>query len=337
MRVLVTGATGFIGAYCVDELLRRGDQVIATGRNERGIEYYCRHNIDNQYLDVTCEADFDALPEKKIDAIIHSAGLVPSSVQERDYDPRKYIISNTLGTLNALEFCRKRDINTILYTHSHSDVEGHWDSECPISSDTTQSISYTGDHTAYIISKNAAVDFIRHYQEQYGIRGIIFRLPPVYGYGPHTEIYKDGQYLKTGFARFIDAAKSGEALEVWGDSDKGRDIVSVRDVADAAYLAIHSKSANGIYNIASGIKLSLKCEAEEIVETFSPHGMKSEIVYRKEKKNSIRPFIYDISKANNDFNYSPTRSFRDILLDYKKEEQRGRLTFLMKMRKTEEE
>lgn len=330
MRVLVTGATGFIGAYCVDELLKRGDKVIATGRDREGLEYYRHNSVDSHYLDVTNEADFEKIPDIEIDAVIHSAGLVPSNVHESDYDPRKYVSSNTLGTLNVLEFCRKRNIKTILYTHSHSDVEGHWDSGRAISSDAVRSISYVGDHSAYIISKNAAVDFISHYQEQHSIRGIIFRLPPVYGYGPHTEIFKDGKYLRTGFGRFLDAARSGEPIEIWGDSEMGRDIVSVRDVADAAYMAIHTESARGIYNIASGERLTLEREVDEIVRAFSPADMKAKIIHRKDKKNSIRPFLYDISKARSDFGYSPSRSFKDILLDYKLEEQKGRLNFLIK-------
>jgi len=52
-----------------------------------------------------------------------------------------------------------------------------------------------------------------HYRVQYGLNCIIFRLPPVYGYGPHTEIFKDGKPLKTGFQIFIDNAKACKTLE----------------------------------------------------------------------------------------------------------------------------
>jgi UDP-glucose 4-epimerase len=333
MRVLVTAATGFIGAYCVQYLLDHGCEVLATGRNSLGLEYYRSKGIPCAKLDVTDRSDFDSLPEVHIDAVIHAAGLVPSNVSESDYDPRKYVEINTLGTLNLLEFCKNRGIKTILYTHSHSDVEGYWDSGSKIPSDSPRSYSLTGDHAVYIISKNAAVDCIGHYAQQFGMRGIIFRLPPVYGFGPHTTIFKDGRRLRTGFEIFMDRAGKGEDLEVWGNASVGRDIISVWDVAEACHLALSDERASGVYNIASGYALTLEEEARTMIEVFSPADKRSKIVFRPEKKNSLRGFVYDISKAKNDFGWVPKHDFKDILIDSKREGEDGRFNFLIEKKK----
>ncbi len=329
MKVLVTAATGFIGAYCVDELLRRGDQVLATGRDRNGLEYCRRKGIPSCRLDITRPEDFESLPEHDFGAVVHPAGLVPSNVKEEEYDPRNYFTSNTIGTLNVLEYCRRHGIGTVLYTQSHSDVEGHWDSGRPIPDDAPCSYSLTGDHAMYIVSKNAAVDCIKHYELTFGLRGIIFRLPPVYGYGPHTTIFKDGKRLVTGFEIFMEKARSGQDLEVWGDAQRGRDIVSVKDVADAIYLALHSPNAKGTYNICSGRKVTLEEEARAMIEVFGDKN-RSKIVYRPEKKNSLRPFVYDISKAKKDFGWKPKRSFVDILKDYQEEERLSSFDFLVR-------
>ncbi|WP_374032739.1 NAD-dependent epimerase/dehydratase family protein [Bdellovibrio bacteriovorus] len=67
----------------------------------------------------------------------------------------------------------------------------------------------------FSISESAAQDCVYHYNAQYGLNGVIFRLPPVYGYGPHTEIFKDGKPTKTGFQIFIDNAKACKPIELW--------------------------------------------------------------------------------------------------------------------------
>ncbi len=302
---------------------------MATGRDRNGLDYYRRMGIPSSRLDITRPEDFDALPEHDFDAVVHPAGLVPSNVRKEDYDPRDYFISNTIGTLNVLEYCRRKDIKTILYTHSHSDVEGHWDSDIPIPSDAPRKYSLTGDHAMYIVSKNAAVDCIDHYELTYGMRGVIFRLPPVYGYGPHTTIFKDGRKLRTGFEIFMEKASQGQDLEVWGDPKRGRDIVSVKDVAEAMYLALHNENARGVYNIGSGRALTLEEEANSMIAVFGDPE-RSKVVHVPEKKNSLRPFVYDISKAKQDFGWEPKRNFVDILKEYQEEERSARFDFLVR-------
>lgn len=86
---------------------------------------------------------------------------------------------------------------------------------------------------------------MEHYRQEYGLQGIIFRPPPVYRYGPHTEIFKNGKPKKTGFQVFIENAIAGKPLEVWGDPKKGRDIIYVKDVVSAIILALRKKDVSG--------------------------------------------------------------------------------------------
>jgi len=57
------------------------------------------------------------------------------------------------------------------------------------------------------------------------------------------------------------------------------------------------------------------------------------MIFRPDKPNSIRPFVYDISKAKRDLGWGPTYSFKEMLLDYKEEEKKGRFSFLLKKKK----
>ncbi len=324
--IIVTGATGFIGTYLVDELVKNRFKVIATGRRASGEEYYSRLDIPFVKLDVTDEDEFGKLPTKDVEAVIHLATLLPANVKQ--CDAVDYVRVNLIGTLNVLEYCRRNGIKKNVSTTTHSDVQNYWKYGKPIPDDAVKSFKYTGDHAMYVISKNAAVDCIEHYNQEYGMQGIVFRLPAVYGYGPHSSIYVDGKYHKTGFEIFIENAISCEPLEVWGNPDISRDMVYVKDVVSAFVQALKSDKAIGLYNIATGIPVSLAEQARLTIEVFSSKDKKSEIIYRPEKP-SIAPYLYDIAKAKNDFCYEPKYSFKELLVDYKKEMVQKRFKHLI--------
>jgi len=85
----------------------------------------------------------------------------------------------------------------------------------PISENYERNFNYKGDHAVYIITKLAGADLVYHYDAEYGIRNVVFRLPPVYGYGPHTDIFIDGKPIKTGFEIFIENALKSKTIEIW--------------------------------------------------------------------------------------------------------------------------
>jgi UDP-glucose 4-epimerase len=330
--IIVFGAAGFVGTYLVDQLATHGFDVLATDVSQFGGAYYQERKIPFIRLDINREEEFSKLPRERANSVVDLACLQPANVSKEEYNPINYIKVNVVGTLNILEFCRKTKIPKIIYASSHQNVRGLWELGKPIHEDADRAIKYTGEFAMYSISQSAAEDCIEHYSQEYGMQGIIFRLPPVYGYGPHTEIFKNGKPLKTGFQVFIENAVAGKPLEVWGDSEMGRDIIYVKDVVTAIILALKSKDASGLYNIASGRTVSLEEEARGIISVFSPKGSPSKIVYQPNKVNSIEPFLYDISKAKRDLGWSPTYSFEDMLIDYKKEMESGRFKFLLERR-----
>jgi UDP-glucose 4-epimerase len=330
--IIVFGAAGFVGTYLVDQLATHGFDVLATDVSELGEAYYQERKIPFIRLDITREEEFSKLPREGASSVVDLACLQPANVSKDEYNPTNYIKVNVMGTVNILEFCRKTKIPKIIYVSSHQNVRGLWGLGKPISENDPRAIKYTGEYAVYSISESAAIDCVEHYRQQYGMQGIIFRLPPVYGYGPYTEIFKNGKPVKTGFQVFIESAIVGKPLEVWGDCRKGRDIVYVKDVVSAIVLALDSENAVGLYNIASGRLLSLEEEARGIISVFSPTDRPSEIVYRPDKVNSVEPFLYDISKAKRDLGWSPTYSFEDMLIDYKREMESGRFKFLLEKR-----
>ncbi len=102
MKVLVTGGSGFLGSYIVEQLARGGHEVVALVRRSSNIEFLSAlPNVTFAYGSVEDAAAVEAAVEG-VDAIIHSAGLVKAR------SPRDFELVNVQGTKNLLASARKR-------------------------------------------------------------------------------------------------------------------------------------------------------------------------------------------------------------------------------------
>lgn len=329
--VIVIGGSGFIGTYLVEELINDKYDVLVTGRNKGIKKHYEEKGVKFLEFDLTNEEDYDKLPKDNIEGVILLAGMLPANVECEDLED--YFKVNVLGTIKVLEYCRKNNIKKVISTTSYADVRNSWNSEVALTEDEPRNFMFTGDHAVYVISKNAASDVMEYYNQTYGMECSIFRLPPVYGVGPHSTIYVNGKLYKTGIQTFIDNAIEGKSIEIWGNPEIKRDIVYVKDVAKAFVYALNSDEVKGLYNITAGTQVTLKEQAEVVIKLFSEENNKSEIVYRPEKKNNTPSFLFDISKAKKDFGYEPKYiPFEKMMIDYKEELESKRFDFLVESR-----
>jgi len=303
MKIIVIGASGFIGTYLVNDLIDKGHQVITTGRNKKAREYFTNMGCQHIDLDIRDMRGFEKLPVQGVDGVVLLAGLLPANVNEEN--TYEYIDVNITGTANVLEFCRKNGIKKLISTTSYADLRNVWDKNIPLSSDALRSYSLSDDHTLYIISKNAASDIMLYYNSVYNMNCCIFRLPPVYGVGPHSGLYVNGQWRKSGFQIFIEKAQKGEDITIYGDKNVSRDIVYVKDVTQAFVKCLESDTACGMYNIASGLSSTLEEQVLDIIDVYSDKNNKSVIYYDYTKGNNSKSYSLDITKAVNDFGYNP--------------------------------
>ncbi len=116
MKVLLTGATGFLGKYVIEELEENNYEIIAFARNEKiGKELEEKYKNTKFYKgDFTNLEDLEKINEK-IDFVIHAGAL--STVWGKWEDFYK---TNVLGTENILKFCRARKIKKLVYISSPS-------------------------------------------------------------------------------------------------------------------------------------------------------------------------------------------------------------------------
>lgn len=327
MRFLVVGGSSFIGAYTVQALLDRGHEVVATGRNPRFAEHFESMGVEYVTLDLSKPAGFAEVPVGRYDGVALIAALLPAN-SGADLDgvdnAADYIRVNTLATAELLEWSRKRGIPRIVAASSYADVRNRWSADTPITEEMPRDFEFTGDHAAYVISKNAMADLMRYYDEQHGMFNCVLRLPPVYGAGPHGSLLVNGERRLSGAALFVERAKAGLPITVFGDGTAARDIVYVKDVAQAFALALESENARGLYNVGSGTPTTLLEQAEAISEAFAGPNGRSEVSADVSRENSVVSYGMDISKAKRELGYTPEyASFLDMMRDWRREEERG--------------
>lgn len=333
--VIVIGATGFIGMYTVEALVQSGKKVLATGRNEKLGKKLQDMGADFLQLDITNKSDFDKLPTNGVEGVILLAGLLPANAKAdltNDENAADYFEVNVIGAINVLEYCRKNGIKKVIGSCSYSDVSGAWGKGYPITEEEPRDFKFTGDHAVYVISKNACNDVMEYYNQQHGMQCAWFRFPPVYGVGPHGTIYVNGKAYKSGIATFIDNAKEGKDIELWGNPHIKRDIIYVKDVATAYVMALESEKTYGLYNMTSGTQLDLEEQAQAVIDVFGT-DKGSKLVYRPEKPNNTPSFWYSMEKAKRDFGFVPKYiNYYDMMVDYKKELESGRWDDLVESR-----
>lgn len=334
--IIVIGATGFIGMYTVEKLIKSGYEVLATGNSNKVAGEYLE-NLGAKYMrfDIDNASEINKLPKEGVEAVILLSALLPANARVNlDYDENAgdYIKTNTIGTINLLEYCRINNIKKIISTTTYSDVFKSWEKDVPLKETEPRNFMLNGDHAAYAISKNAATDMIEYYSQQHGLSGAVFKLPPVYGVGPHDVIYDNGINKKSGITIFIEKAMNGSPIEIHGDPTLSRDIIYVKDVAKAFVKAIESDKTQGLYNMMSGVGLTLEKQVKTVIDVFSK-DKKSDIIFRPELKNTTPSYLFDMTKAKEDFGFIPEYSdFKKMMEDYKSEMESGRFDFFIKSR-----
>ncbi|HII4397411.1 NAD(P)-dependent oxidoreductase [Clostridium perfringens] len=333
--VIIIGASSFIGVHTVEEFVKQGCDVLVTGRNNKFRKHYEKIGVKYQNLDLTNEEDFYNLPTKNVEGVILLSGLLPANAQvnlDEEENAADYFKVNTIGTINVLEYCRRNGIKRLISTSSYADVRKSWTADKAITEDEPRGFMYTGDHAVYVLSKNAACDVMEYYNQQHGMTNAVFRFPPVYGVGPHGSLFINGTYVKSGLQIFMDKAEAGEDITIFGNKNLSRDVVYVKDVAHAFYLAIKSKKTYGLYNMTSGKGVTLQEQAEVIAELFAKsQEKKSKIIYKPEVENNTPSYLFSMEKAKRDFGFVPAYSeFRVMMEDYKKDLDNNKFKDLFK-------
>ena len=242
MKVLVTGAAGFIGSHLVDLLLSKKHEVIGIDNLEVGRKSNLDDHIDNprfSFFEANI-CDKKSIEEyfKDISIVVHLAAL--ADIVPSINHPDEYFNTNVYGTLNILNLSRKYKVKRFIYTASSSCYG--IPEKFPTKEDSAIKPMYP-----YALTKRLGEELVMHWLKLYNIKGVSLRLFNVYGPRARTS----GTYGAV-FGVFLAQKLANKPFTIVGDGNQTRDFTYVLDVVDAFYKAIISEKTNLILNVGSG-------------------------------------------------------------------------------------
>jgi GDP-4-dehydro-6-deoxy-D-mannose reductase len=256
MRVLITGASGFVGGWLVNACAQRGDDVLGLSRSGA-------LHADGAQAVALDLADAPALnrllAEFEPAVIFHLAAL--SHVGRSWQDPTQTLANNVNGSVNLLEAVRVAAPNSRIVWVSSGEVYG-----------SAQALPVTEDAqlhptSPYAVSKMAGDLMAGLYNDAHGLNIVRARAFAHGGPGQH-EIF-----LVSNIARQAAQAKRDGALSLritTGNADTRRDFTDVRDVIRAYLLLSERDVAPGIYNVCSGVSTSTAQRVAAVAAAIAP-------------------------------------------------------------------
>jgi UDP-glucuronate 4-epimerase len=296
MKILITGAAGFIGSHLAERLLAEGCEVIGVDNFD---EFYDpqvkRSNIagclknKNFYLieaDIRDNDAMDKIIADGIDVIVHlaaRAGVRPSIAQ-----PMLYADVNINGTMVLLEAVKKHKIEKFIFGSSSS-IYGN-NRKVPFSE--TDNVDFP--ISPYAATKKACELVCYTYHHLYGISITSLRFFTVYGprQRPDLAIHK--------FARLIE---QGKPIPVYGDGTMMRDFTYIDDIIDGVTASIGRCNGFNIYNLGESRPISVN---ELIAQIEDALGKKAVKQYQPPQPGDVERTYADVSRAVDELGYNPS-------------------------------
>jgi nucleoside-diphosphate-sugar epimerase len=248
MRVVVTGAAGFIGSHLTERLLAAGNEVVGIdcftdyyerARKEKNLELSRDHaKFSFEELDLV---DADLAPVLDgAELVYHLAGqpgVRPSWGNQFD----QYVRDNVIATQRLLECLKGKPIRRLVFAGSSS-VYG--DAEMF----PTKESALPRPVSPYGVTKLAAEHLTHLYTRNFGIPAVSVRYFTVYGPRQRPDM---------AFARFMQALSDGEEIEVYGDGEQTREFTYVSDAVEGTIRAAGADVVGQIFNLGGGSRVTV--------------------------------------------------------------------------------
>ncbi|SRR5579871_9987 len=309
MKILVTGAAGFIGSRVVARLLAEGHEVMGVDSFDI---YYSRSQKEKNLMPVLLHPKFklveDNLAEmalvkvvKGTEAIVHLAAQ-PGVRGSWGSSFHRYVTNNIQVTQKLLEESKANKLKRFVYASSSS-VYGD------IAPPEGQDVAVLNEETAckprspYGVTKLAAESLVQLYHQEYKMPTVSLRFFSVYGPGQRPDM---------AFNRFCHSILHDAALTIYGDGKQVRDFTYVDDVVEVVAASVTSDAAVGeVVNLGGGSPCTLM-EAITMLEEIS--GKTCAKTFLERQKGDVFSTRADITKLERIFGAKPKTALRDGLV-----------------------
>jgi nucleoside-diphosphate-sugar epimerase len=299
VKVLVTGAGGFIGSHLTEHLVERGFDVRALDNFSTGR----RENLLRLADDVEIvEGDIQSYERahtgvRGCEVVFHQAALpsVPRSVR----DPLTSNASNVIGTLNVLLAARDSGVRRVIFASSSSLYGAN--PQLPKREDQS-----AVPISPYAVAKLAGEGYCRSFHHVYGLETVALRYFNVFG--PRQDPLSEYAAV---IPNFITAALNGRSPTIYGDGTQSRDFTYVENVVAANLLAMDAADAAGLtMNIACGERFTLN---ELLADIADITGTEVQAHYAAQRSGDVPHSQADISLAREVLGYEPQVQLREGL------------------------
>lgn len=296
MKVLLTGAAGFIGSHTATSLLRRGDEVVGLDnfntfydpslkrRNAAALATEPGFSlVEGDICDESLLAEVFA--RHRFDAVIHLAawaGVRPSI--ER---PGIYVDVNVRGTTNLLERCRRDDVARFVFASSSSVYGGRETVPFRETDPVDRPIS------PYAATKKAGEVLCYAYHHLHGLNVSALRFFTVYGprQRPEMAIHK-----------FATMMARGQAIPVYGDGGSARDYTYIDDIAQGVLASLDRCEGYEIYNLGESHTTRLDDLVRKLADAL---GYELRVRREPDQPGDVPITFADITKAREKLGYAP--------------------------------
>lgn len=306
MKVLVTGAAGFIGSHLCERLLAQGWVVAAVDNfddfydpqvKRRNIDT-CVHNNSFKLIeaDIRDTAAMDEAIGDDTEVIVHlaaRAGVRPSIAL-----PLLYADVNVNGTTVLLEAAKKHKVGKFIFGSSSS-VYGN-NEKIPFSEDDNVDFPIS----PYAATKKAGELICHTYNHLYGMCVTCLRYFTVYGprQRPDLAIHK--------FAKLIE---QGKPIPIYGDGTMMRDFTYIDDIIDGTVSAIQKCAGFEIYNLGESKPITVNDLVTEIEKALGRQAVKE---YLPVQPGDVARTYADITKAASELGYNPATTIETGLAEF---------------------
>src|SRR5277367_6653935 len=299
MRYLVTGGAGFIGSNIVDELVRRGQQVVVLDDLSAGKEANLAGVRDKIDLHIGTITDMAAVQSacKGVQYVIHLAAR--TSVPRSVLNPVETNHVNIDGTLNVLVAARDAQVRRFVFAAS-SAAYGETPTLPKVESMAAQPIS------PYGLTKYVGEMYAQVFGRVYGLENVSIRFFNVFG--PRQD--PTSQYSGV-LSRFMLAAIEGQPPVVYGDGEQSRDFTYVENIVDETLRACEAPGASGlVFNGGTGARVTLN-EVLKMLSRITGKPIRAQ--YDAARNGDIRDSQADVSLARSVLGYQPRVLFEEGL------------------------
>jgi UDP-glucose 4-epimerase len=294
MKIAVFGGSGFIGLAAVSRLLKDGHELRLLLRpRPKYASELTDDRIEVVYGDLSSLHDVSQTIEG-VDVVLH---LVSSTFpQSSNDDPIFDVRTNLVATLQLLNEMVVKKIGKIVFISSGGTVYGN---PMTVPIDETHP---TEPLVSYGIIKLAIEKYLLMFQKAHGIKANILRVANPYGERQRLENAQGAVRV------FLHKAILNEPIEIWGDGSVTRDYLHVKDVAEAILCAVKYNGPESIFNISSGVGVSLN---EMITVLESALGREIIRHYLPGRSFDVPVSVLDNALARQELGWEPSIKFKD--------------------------